>query len=117
MDISYQRPLPRHGAPQFPPSAAPGDRQRRRRRRAALESWENEGGNLLVALRPTPTGDRSAREADALATGLRDMTQALSRDFSEGRVGARYNSYAHRSRVLRQLAARLLTMRDSDPAT
>lgn len=116
MDISYQQPSPGHGTPEFLPYAAPGDRQRRRRRQAALERWENEGGNLLVAPLSTPTGHRSAKEADALEAALHDMTQALSRDFSEGRVGTRYNSYAHRSRVLRQLTARLLAMRDPDPA-
>jgi len=116
VDISYQRPSPGHAAPELLPYAAPGDRQRRRRGQAALENWENEGGNLLVALRPTLTGDRSAREADALERALRDMTRVLSGDFSEGRVGARYNSYAHRSRVLRQLAARILAMRGQNPA-
>ena len=116
MDISYHRPLPGHGAPEFLPCAAPGDGQRRGRRQAALERWENEGGNFLVARLPTPTSHRSTTEADALEAALRDMTQALSSDFSEGRVGTRYNSYAHRSRVLRQLTARLLAMRDPDPA-
>jgi len=116
VDISYQRPSPGHGAPEFLPYAAPGDRPRRRRPRAALENWENEGGNLLVTPLSRPTGHRTAREADALEAALRDMTHALSRDFSEGRVGARYNSYVHRSRVLRQLTARLLAMRDPEPA-
>ena len=66
-----------------------------------------------------PTDDRSlttARdvapsEADALEVALEDMTVALSSDFVNGGVGQRYNTYEHRSRVLRQMTETLTTMR------
>jgi len=40
------------------------------------------------------------------------MASTLSRDFADGRVGTRYNTYAHRSRVFRQLTAKLDSMRE-----
>jgi hypothetical protein len=42
------------------------------------------------------------------------MTLSLSRDFVEGRIGMRHNTFQHRSRVLRQLTAELALMREED---
>ena len=42
------------------------------------------------------------------------MEISLAIDFANGRVGTRYNSYAHRSRVLRQQKAKLQAMRVID---
>lgn len=53
-------------------------------------------------------------EADALEVALADMTAAFSSDFVNGRIGARHNTYEHRSRVLRQMTGRLASMRARD---
>lgn len=53
-------------------------------------------------------------EADALEAALTDMTTAFLGDFVNGRVGERYNTYEHRSRVLRQMTQRLAVMRARD---
>ena len=60
------------------------------------ESWENEGGHLA--------GAKPAIASSAISAS----------DFANGRVGTRYNSYAHRSRVLRQQKAKLKAMRVTD---
>jgi hypothetical protein len=120
VDISVQPIAAGQHAPQLTSRHAPQPRtaQRRGRRHAALESWENEGGNLLVdplpALIATPS--RPSQEADALEAALRDMTFKVYRDFAEGLVGSRYNTFGHRSRVLRQSAARLALMRGNATA-
>lgn len=57
---------------------------------------------------PKECGDA---EASALEAALADMTATFSDDFANGRVGMRHNTYEHRSRVLRQMAGRLLAMR------
>ena len=71
----------------------------------------------------TPLPARDARppangidKADALEATLRDMADTLSSDFVDGRVGKRHNTFEHRSRVLRQLTARLARMRTQEPA-
>jgi len=50
-------------------------------------------------------------EADALEAALADMTATFSADFIHGRLGERHNTFEHRSRVLRQMAGQLATMR------
>lgn len=47
------------------------------------------------------------REIDALAEALRDREAVFLSDFSNGRVGLRHNTFAHRSRVLRQMGVLL----------
>jgi len=42
----------------------------------------------------------------ALDAQVARMSGTLSCDFTNGRVGQRYNTYEHRTRVLRQLTAR-----------
>jgi hypothetical protein len=68
---------------------------------------------------PTPATARrfAPSETDALEAALADMTAAFSSDFSDGRVGQRYNTYEHRSRVLRQMTESLATMRAQDAMT
>ncbi len=53
-------------------------------------------------------------DADALESALADMTATFSSDFCHGRIGEHHNTYQHRSRVLRQMAGRLATMRARD---
>lgn len=53
-------------------------------------------------------------EADALEAALRDMTESFSGDFIDGRVGQLHNTFEHRSRVLRQLTAKLAVMRSEE---
>ena len=54
-----------------------------------------------------------------LAEQVRVLESTLASDFANGRVGMRYNSYAHRSRVLRQQKAKLdllqVSMRSQEP--
>jgi len=89
-------PIPAHAGPD-------------RKGSAAEERWENEGGHLTgeAASRQGPTYGPPPGEIEDLATQVRVMGETLSSDYANGRVGKRYNTYAHRSRVLRQLAARL----------
>lgn len=78
----------------------------------AQGSWESEGGSLSAdASRSAASPASSSREVENLAEQVALMASVLSRDFINGRVGSRYNTYAHRSRVLRQQKAKLDTMR------
>jgi hypothetical protein len=67
-------------------------------------------------LQPAPIACEASgiSASDALETALRDMTLSLSRDFVDGRIGMRHNTFQHRSRVLRQLTAELALMREED---
>ncbi|NIJ34064.1 hypothetical protein [Sphingomonas oligoaromativorans] len=79
------------------------------------ESWENEGGHLPRLDRASGSSGAFTTadgEIERLTTEVRLMASTLSRDFASGRVGTRYNTYAHRSRVLRQLTAKLDAMRE-----
>ncbi|WP_448658403.1 hypothetical protein ACPVPU_13145 [Sphingomonas sp. CJ99] len=53
-------------------------------------------------------------EADALEIALADMIATFSGDFVNGRIGARHNTYGHRSRILRQMTERLVALRALD---
>jgi hypothetical protein len=53
-------------------------------------------------------------EADALEMALHDMTESFAKDFMDGRVGQQHNTFEHRSRVLRQLTAKLADMRTQE---
>ena len=55
-------------------------------------------------------------EANALEAALCAMTETLSSDFIDGRVGRHHNTFEHRSRVIRQLAAKLAIMRAQEVA-
>lgn len=48
---------------------------------------------------------------DTLEAALTDLTANFATDFAEGRIGQRSETIAHRSRVLRQMAAELADMR------
>jgi hypothetical protein len=49
----------------------------------------------------------------ALNDQVQRMSGTLTCDFVNGRVGQRYNTYEHRTRVLRQLTARRDRVRDA----
>lgn len=75
------------------------------------DNWENEGGHL-AGVRPAITSAAiSAKDVDVLEAQVRVMENTLVSDFANGRVGMRYNTYAHRSRVLRQQKAKLDVLR------
>ena len=85
---------------------------------STVDGWENEGGSHLDAfVAPTARGSaaEAAADSDALATEVALMARALSTDFLNGRGGTRSGTYDHRSRVIRQLTARLAIMRESAP--
>ena len=69
-----------------------------------------DGGQSVPVTVPGVPGS----EADALEVALADMTAVFSSDFVNGRIGARHNTYEHRSRVLRQMTGRLAAMRALD---
>lgn len=77
------------------------------------DSWENEGGHLAGARPVIASPAISTSDVDTLEAQVRDMEGTLASDFANGRVGTRYNTYAHRSRVLRQQKARLDVLRAS----
>ena len=77
-------------------------------------------GPLRLDLPIIPTSGAARRDAaistsdvETLEALVRDMEGTLASDFANGRVGMRYNTYAHRSRVLRQQKARLDVLRAS----
>ena len=76
-----------------------------------LERWENEGGLVVGVGHPVPLGQYGMGDIDALAAQVDIMDGILSRDLAAGRVGTRYNCYAHRARVLRQQRAKLDLLR------
>lgn len=53
----------------------------------------------------------ASRAIGALETALTDMTVDFFKDFANGRVGRKHNTYEHRTRVLRQMAANLAAAR------
>lgn len=71
------------------------------------DCWENEGGHLAGARPAIASSTISASKVDALEAQVSDMECTLASDFANGRVGTRYNTYAHRSRVLRQQKMKL----------
>jgi hypothetical protein len=77
------------------------------------DNWENEGGHLAGARTVITSSAISASDVDNLEAEVRVMISTLASDFADGRVGMRYNTYAHRSRVLRQQKAKLDVLRAS----
>lgn len=63
---------------------------------------------------PVTASGFAGSEADALEVALADMIATFSGDFVNGRIGARRNTYGHRSRILRQTTEKLVTMRAPD---
>lgn len=80
-------------------------------RSAAEQSWDNEGGCAFVTtatkLVPANIRPHVSTEIYDLTTQLQAMTERLNEDFSNARVGARHQTYEHRSRMVRQLKGRL----------
>lgn len=76
----------------------------------AVEKWENEGGRVehpVALTQRSASPSSSRRDADDMAGQLRLMSDTLAQDYANGRVGQRFNTYAHRSRVIRQMTAEL----------
>lgn len=74
-------------------------------RQSAVENWENEGGYFPEFAPLRNTSALVIAEPDQLAAEIDQLTKALASDFANGRVGKRYSTYQHRSRVIRQLKA------------
>ena len=87
--------------------------------RRALESWSNEGGYCPAD--PNVRGRPIIFASSAVQKSLKDqverMGSALAADFANGLVGTHYNTFQHRSRVLRQMTATLNAMSDGPRAT
>ena len=77
------------------------------------DNWENEGGHLAGARPAIASCAISTNDVEALEARVNAMESTLASDFADGRVGMRYNTYAHRSRVLRQQKAKLDVLRAS----
>jgi len=75
------------------------------------DSWENEGGHLAGARPAIASSAISAKDIDTLEAQVNAMESTLVSEFANGRVGTRYNTYTHRSRVLRQQKAKLDALR------
>jgi hypothetical protein len=77
----------------------------------AWQRWENEGGRLSdenpVRRVRTPERAIGRDEIAELDAEIHRLRRRLSRDFANGLVGNRYNTYQHRSRIIRQLSAKL----------
>lgn len=87
---------------------ATADRPVEPRARVAVESWENEGGHFPSLSRlSTMPGNVSSPAPDQTSESpeLAAMRAKFLADFSGGTMGQHHNTYQHRSRVLRRLAA------------
>lgn len=74
----------------------------------STETWDNEGGRQARDSAPMAKRDR-----------LQSAENDLTKDFIEGRIGIRHNTYAHRLRCLRQDRAQLhaSALGDNGPAS
>lgn len=77
----------------------------------AWQRWENESGrssdenpNHRVRTRERAIGHNETADLD---TEIQRLRRRLSSDFANGLVGMRFNTYQHRSRIIRQLSAKL----------
>ena len=77
------------------------------------DNWENEGGRVAAAKPRIATPALSASDVETLDAQVRRMESTLATDFANGRMGRRYNTFAHRSRVIRQQKAKLESLRAS----
>lgn len=86
--------------------------------RRALESWSNEGGHCPADLkaRGGPVNLASSPVQRSLKDQVDRMGSALAVDFANGLVGTHYNTFQHRSRVLRQMTAKINAMSDGPHA-
>ena len=78
------------------------------RTRVAVESWENEGGHFpsLPGLATVPSNVSSpVPDQTSESPELALMRAKFVADFTGGTMGQHHNTYQHRSRVLRRLAA------------
>lgn len=64
--------------------------------------------------RHSKSQERLQQQGDALEAALADMKSTFQRDFADGRIGTKHNTYAHRSRILRQMTESLNRIRESD---
>lgn len=103
-------------SPDLPMIPASNDARGDPARSLREDSWENEGGHLAGAWPAIASSVISAKEVDILQAQVNAMASTLVSDFANGRVGMRYNTYAHRSRVLRQQKAKLDALRARFPA-
>ena len=72
--------------------------------RESLDNWLNEGGRLSTS---AGAGMKDLPALPSEADALRDMGALFISDFASGRVGQHHNTFQHRSRILRQLKAKL----------
>ena len=86
---------------------SPANDNRRRRRGAAVDDWENEGGHFpqMPPAGIDPTDVSPGVSAKSQSAGLAAMRALFESDFASGLMGQRHNTFAHRSRVLRAIAA------------
>lgn len=77
------------------------------------ENWENEGGRVASPSSTSASRTISADDVEVFEAKVNAMEGTLASDFANGKVGTRYNTYAHRSRVLRQQKAKLDALRAS----
>lgn len=99
--------MPKHSEISLPDDAA-GDRPAEPKTRVAVENWENEGGHFpsLPSLVTVPSNVSSpVRDQTSESPELALMRAKFLADFSGGTMGQHHNTYQHRSRVLRRLAA------------
>jgi len=80
-------------------------------RSSSVANWENEGGHLAGRHSIVPLPALSSCEVERLQVQVNLASIKLVNDFANGRVGLRYNTYAHRARVLRLQKAELGAMR------
>jgi hypothetical protein len=82
--------------------------------RRALQRWSNEGGHCPAdpKIRGGPIIFASSAGQKSLKDQVDRMSSALAADFANGLVGTHYNTFQHRSRVLRQMTATLNAMSD-----
>lgn len=77
------------------------------------DRWENEGGRIAAANPEAASLTFPTTAVEATQMQVDAMESALASDFANGRVGMRYNTYAHRSRVLSQQRAKLAMLHAS----
>lgn len=77
------------------------------------DDWENEG-RLLVGEKPLVASPAIlAGDVEVLVAQVNGLERRLSSEYADGRVGTRYNTYAHRSRVLSRQKTKLDALRSS----
>lgn len=102
-------------SPRQPLGPAPPHIERDPDRSLAEQRWENEGGQLSgfsnVSSGQMTSLGLHAPEIESLSAEILLMARTLYDDLANGRIGKRYNTFEHRSRVLRQLTSKRDTLR------